>query len=50
MFDDRLFDNIMQEMMETFGAEVRTDEGSLAYNACAKLLKNLRKFMVTWMR
>ena len=37
MFDDRLFDNIMQEMMETFGAEVRTDEGSLAYNALGAL-------------
>ena len=36
MFEDRLYDNIMEEMMKGFGAEVRTDEGSLAYNACAK--------------
>lgn len=43
MFDDRLFDNIMQEMMETFGAEVRTDEGSLAYNACAKIAEKLEE-------
>lgn len=43
MFDDKLFDNIMQEMMETFGAEVRTDEGSLAYNACAKIAEKLEE-------
>ena len=43
MFDDRLFDNIMQEMMETFGAEVRTDEGSLAYNACTKIAEKLEE-------
>ena len=30
MFEDRLYDNIMEEMMSEFGAEVRTDEGSLA--------------------
>lgn len=36
MFEDRLFDNIMDEMMDGFGAEVRTDEGSLAYNSCVR--------------
>lgn len=36
MFEDRLYDNIMEEMMSEFGAEVRTDEGSLAYNSCAR--------------
>lgn len=41
MFDDRLFDVIMEEMMSTFGADVRTDEGSLAYNACVKIAEKL---------
>jgi uncharacterized phage protein gp47/JayE len=36
MYEDRTYDNIMAEMMEDFGADVRTDEGSLAFNACAK--------------
>lgn len=43
MFDDRLFDVIMGEMMETFGANVRTDEGSLAWNACAKIAEKLEE-------
>lgn len=43
MFDDRLFDVIMGEMMDTFGQEVRTDEGSLAYNACAKIAEKLEE-------
>lgn len=43
MFDDRLFDVIMREMMSTFGANVRTDEGSLAYNACAKIAQKLEE-------
>ena len=43
MFDDRLFDVIMGEMMETFGANVRTDEGSLAYNACCKIAEKLEE-------
>ena len=43
MFDDRLFDTIMQEMMSTFGANVRTDEGSLAYNACVKIAQKLEE-------
>ena len=41
MFDDRLFDTIMGEMLAEFGPEVRTDEGSLAYNACAKIAAKL---------
>lgn len=43
MFDDRLFDVIMSEMMESFGANVRTDEGSLAYNACCKIAEKLEE-------
>ena len=43
MFDDRLFDVIMGEMMEAFGADVRTDEGSLAWNACAKIAEKLEE-------
>lgn len=41
MFDDRLFDTIMEEMVSAFGPDVRTDEGSLAYNACAKIAAKL---------
>ena len=41
MFDDRLFDIIMEEMVSEFGPEVRTDEGSLAYNACCKIAAKL---------
>ena len=37
MFNDRTFDVIMEEMMRGFEADVRTDEGSLAYNACARI-------------
>lgn len=43
MFDDRLFDVIMGEMMSEFGPDVRTDEGSLAYNACAKIAEKLEE-------
>lgn len=43
MFDDRLFDIIMGEMMSEFGSDVRTDEGSLAYNACAKIAEKLEE-------
>ena len=43
MFDDRTFDNIMSEMMTDFGADVRTDEKSLAYNACAKTASKLEE-------
>lgn len=43
MFDDRTFDNIMDEMMSEFGADVRTDEKSLAYNACAKTASKLEE-------
>lgn len=43
MFDDRLQDIIMEEMMSQFGADVRTDEGSLAYNACAKIAEKLEE-------
>lgn len=43
MFDDRLFDVIMEEMMGTFGVNVRTDEASLAYNACCKIAQKLEE-------
>lgn len=41
MYEDRTQDTIMQEMMSQFGADVRTDEGSLAYNACARIASEL---------
>ena len=37
MFEDRTQDTIMKEMLSQFGADVRTDEGSLAYNSCARI-------------
>lgn len=43
MFDDRLFDTIMEEMMEEMGNDMRTDEGSLIYNACAKIASKLEE-------
>jgi uncharacterized phage protein gp47/JayE len=33
----------MGEMMDAFGANVRTDEGSLAWNACAKIAEKLEE-------
>lgn len=36
MYEDRTQEVITEEMLEEFGADVRTDIGSLAYNACAK--------------
>lgn len=41
MYDDRTYDNIMEEMMDGFGQDVNTDESSLAYNACAKIAEKL---------
>lgn len=43
MFDDRLFDTIMSEMMLTFGSDVNTGEGSLVYNACCKIALKLEE-------
>ena len=43
MYEDRVFDTIMEEMMAAFGRDVRTDEGSLAYNACAKIAEKLEE-------
>lgn len=34
MFEDMTYENIMDDMMSGFGSDVRTDEASLAYNAC----------------
>ena len=44
MFEDKTYESIMEEMMEGFGADVRTDEGSLAFNACAKQAMLLEDF------
>lgn len=41
MYDDRTYENIMEEMMDEFGENVSTGEGSLAYNACAKIAEKL---------
>lgn len=43
MFDDRLFDVIMEEMMSEVGNDMRTDDGSLIYNACAKIADKLEE-------
>ena len=41
MFEDRLQETILNEMLSEFGSDVRTDEGSLAYNACVKIASEL---------
>lgn len=41
MYEDKTYNKIMDEMMGDFGADVRTDEGSLAFNACAKVAEKL---------
>ena len=41
MYEDRTQETIISEMLEDFGADVRTDEGSLAYNACVKIASEL---------
>lgn len=41
MYEDKTVENILNDMMSQFGANVRTDEGSLAYNACAKIADGL---------
>ena len=37
MFETRVFNTLMQEMLANFPPDVRTDPASLAYNACAKI-------------
>ncbi|MBQ9607654.1 MAG: baseplate J/gp47 family protein [Lachnospiraceae bacterium] len=37
MYEDMTAEEILQDMLSEFGADVRTDEGSLAWNACAKI-------------
>ena len=44
MFEDRTFDNIMSEMLSNVSSDVRTDEGSLVYNACSCIAKKLEDF------
>ena len=41
MYEDRTQDVIVTEMLENFGNDVRTDENSLAYNACVKTASEL---------
>lgn len=41
MYEDRTQETIMSEMLEEFGADVRIDGNSLAYNACAKIASEL---------
>lgn len=37
MYEGMTVENILSAMLAEFGADVRTDEGSLAWNACAKI-------------
>lgn len=41
MYENMTTENILKDMMSEFGADVRTDEGSLAWNACAKMAAEL---------
>lgn len=41
MYEDRTQDVIVEEMLDGFGKNVRTDENSLAYNACVKTASEL---------
>ena len=43
MFDDRIYDNILEEMLDGFGKDVDTGEASLAYNACDKIAEKLEE-------
>jgi uncharacterized phage protein gp47/JayE len=44
MYEDKTVDNILKDMLAQFGADVRTDEGSLAWNACAKIADALETY------
>lgn len=44
MYEDRIQETIMNEMLEGFGANVRTDKNSVAYNACARIASALEDF------
>ena len=44
MYEDRTQDNITAEMLARFGQGVRTDEASLAYNACVQTGSELEEF------
>ena len=37
MYENMTAENILNDMLAEFGPDVRTDEGSLAWNACAKI-------------
>ena len=41
MYEDKTTEGILEDMLDDFGADVRTDEGSLAYNSCAKIASAL---------
>ena len=44
MYEDKTVENILNDMLSQFGPDVRTDEGSLAWNACAKMADALETF------
>ncbi len=41
MYEEMTYDAILADMLSSFGTDVRTDEASLAYNACAKIAAKL---------
>ena len=41
MFEYKTYDEILNSMLQNFGENVRTDEGSLAYNACCKIAEKI---------
>lgn len=43
MFDDRTYNNILDEMLDEFGQDVDTGEASLAFNACDKIAEKLEE-------
>ena len=44
MYEDKNYESIMSDMLAEFGNDVAVDEGSLAYNACAKTAEQLEDF------
>ncbi len=43
MFDDRTYNNILDEMLDEFGQDVDTGEASLAFNTCDKIAEKLEE-------
>lgn len=44
MYENKTVENILADMLSQFGPDVRTDEGSLAWNACAKMADALETY------